>query len=54
VHGVDGFPHAREDAVCAEDVDDEVPRVGGVVVVAEVPVPRQVEEGGGGAWVRVG
>lgn len=52
-HGGDGVPHGLEQAVLAEEVDDEVPRVGGVLV-AEVPVPRPSEEGDGGARVRVG
>jgi energy-coupling factor transporter ATP-binding protein EcfA2 len=51
-HGGDGVPHGIEEAILAEEVDDEVPRVGGVLV-AQVAMARPAEEGGGAARVRV-
>lgn len=51
-HGGDGVPHGIEQAILAEEVDDEVPRVGGVLV-AQVAMARPSEEGGGAPRVRV-
>ena len=53
VHGFDGVPHGLKEEIFTEQVDEEVPRVGGVLV-AEVLESRPAKEGGGGARVRVG
>lgn len=52
VHGADGVPHGIEELVLAEDVDNEVPGVG-AVLVGEVAGSGPPEEGdsGGGAGV---
>jgi hypothetical protein len=47
VHGFDSVPHGLEEAIFTEDVNEEVPLVGRVLV-AEVPVSRPAKESGAG------
>lgn len=50
-HGFDGVPHGVEEVVLAEEVDDEVPGVGGVVVDEVEAGPSEELDGGGGGGV---
>lgn len=50
-HGFDGVPHGVEELVLAEEVNDEVPGVGGVVIVKLDAGPPEEFDGGTGEGV---